>query len=97
MSKQKRSIENITGLWKRTSTNRVGKDGKPEVYYVGTPVRIAKEDEEQKPDVVIGKGDVLHLYPSTNPGKSGSPTWFLKIKRHNGTTEEVPIEIPIGE
>ena len=47
MSKQKRSIENITGLWKRTSTNRVGKDGKPEVYYVGTPVRIAKEGERR--------------------------------------------------
>ena len=38
MSKQKSTnFELITGLWKRVSTMRVGKDGKPEVYYVGSP------------------------------------------------------------
>jgi len=91
MSKQKSTnFELITGLWKRVSTMRVGKDGKPEVYYVGSPRGL-----EEGESITINHGDVMHLYPSTNPGKKGSPTWFLKIKRANG--QEVVLEPEVSE
>jgi hypothetical protein len=86
MSKTKSNFEHLSGMWKRTSTNRVGKDGKPEVYYVGS----LREGIES---VTINSGDKIHLYESTNPNKKGSPKWFLKIMRADGTSEEV--EVPI--
>jgi len=86
MSKKKTNFEHITGLWKRTSTTRVGKDGKPETYYTG-------ELRDGVESITINKGDKIHLYESTNPNKKGSPKWFLKLVRADGTSEEV--EVPI--
>jgi hypothetical protein len=63
----------ITGLWKRVSTTRVGKDGKPEPYWYGK----ARIEE----DIVITKGSEIMLFPSTNTNKKGGPEFFLKVRQ----------------
>lgn len=68
-----RTFLNITGLWKRVSTTRVGKDGKPEPYWYGKV--IAEED------IVITKGSEIMLFPSTNTKKTNGPVYFLKVRQ----------------
>lgn len=68
-----RTFLNITGLWKRVSTTRVGKDGKPEPYWYGKV--IAEED------IVITKGSEIMLFPSTNTKKRNGPVYFVKVRQ----------------
>ena len=83
-------FENITGLWKRVSTNRVGTDGKPEVYYLGAPPTLKKPGDTMT--LTLNYRDSLHLYHTTSK-KPSSPKWFLKIKRADGTSSEVEVDV----
>tara|TARA_B100000287_G_scaffold154872_1_gene146148 strand:+ start:1117 stop:1392 length:276 start_codon:yes stop_codon:yes gene_type:complete len=85
-TKQKKQPFNlITGMWKRYSANRVGKDNKPEPYYYGT----VKSEE----DIVLRKGTKIFLYPHTN-WKKGHANFFLKFQEpsEEEETEEVSTE-----
>ena len=75
----------ITGLWKRVSTTRVGKDGKPEPYWYGK----ARIDE----DIVITKGSEIMLFPSSNTNKKGGPEYFLKVRQPTEAEDSEEVEV----
>jgi hypothetical protein len=90
MSKDNKKGRNLflslTGMWKRVSTTRVGKDGKPEPYWYG---KVRAEE-----DIVITKGSEMMLFPSTKTNKSGGPEYFLKVRQPSAeseTSEEVEV------
>lgn len=85
--KKGRTFLSITGLWKRVSTTRVGKDGKPEPYWYG---KVRAEE-----DIVITKGSEIMLFPSTNTNKKGGPEYFLKV-RHPLTEAEDSEEVEVA-
>ena len=93
MSKDKKQgkapFRRISGLWKRVSTTRVGKDGRPEPYWYG----VVREEG----DIVISKGDEVFLFPSTAK-KGGGPEYFLKVRKPlPGTDEETEDSEEVGE
>ncbi len=79
-------FKRISGVWKRTSTTRVGKDGKPESYWYG---KVRMEDIGGEP-ITIGVGDEIYLFPSTSD-KSGGPEYFLKVRQAPKSAEK-PVE-----
>lgn len=76
-------FKRITGMWKRTSTSRVGKNGKPEPYWYG---KVRKEDIGDEP-LTIRVGDEVFLYENTSD-KSGGPEYFLKVREAPKSAEE---------
>ena len=85
-TKQKKQPFNlITGMWKRFSASRVGKDNKPEPYFYG---KVKSEE-----DIVLRKGTKIFLYPHTN-WKKGDANFFLKFQEpsEEEETEEVSTE-----
>ena len=83
-TQKKRPFNLITGMWKRFSASRVGKDGKPEPYYYGT--------NNTGKDLLIKPGARIYLYPHTN-WKKGQANFFLKFQEPSEEeTEEVSTE-----
>jgi len=84
--KQKKQPFNlITGMWRRFSASRVGKDGKPEPYYYGK--------NNTGKTIVIKPDAKIYLYPHTN-WKKGDANFFLKFQEptEEEETEEVSTE-----
>ena len=77
---KKRPFNLITGVWKRFSASRVGKDGKPEPYFYGK--------NNTGKDILIKPGARIYLYPHTN-WKKGDANFFLKFQE---PTEEEEAE-----
>ena len=83
-NQKKQPFNLITGMWKRFSASRVGKDGKPEPYYYGT--------NNTGKDLLIKPGARIYLYPHTN-WKKGQANFFLKFQEPSEEeTEEVSTE-----
>ena len=82
---KKRPFNLITGVWKRFSASRVGKDGKPEPYFYGK--------NNTGKDILIKPGARIYLYPHTN-WKKGDANFFLKFQEpsEEEETEEVSTE-----
>lgn len=76
---KKQPFRKITGMWRRVSTNRVAKDGKPEHYFYGT--------NETGEEIILKPGARIYLYPHTN-WKTGQANYFLKYQEPAEETEE---------
>jgi hypothetical protein len=79
-NKKESPFLSITGMWKRVSTTRVGKDGKPEPYWYG-------KVQDGKEDIVITEGSEIMLFPSTSTNKKGGPEYFLKVRQPTESEE----------